>query len=99
MAHHNSAKKKIRRDEKFRLVNRRSRGNLKTALKKFRKALDEKNVELVTELFKPTLSIIDKSVQKNACHANKADRLKSRLTKHYNKLLAEVENTAGKEAE
>ncbi len=88
MAHHKSAKKKIRHDEKRRVINRRNRGELRTSVKKFRLAIADENLELATELFKPTLAKIDKSVQKGVAHTNKADRLKSRLTKHYNKLVA-----------
>jgi len=39
-------------------------------------------------LLRPTLSLIDKSIQKGILHQNTADRYKSRLTLRYNALLA-----------
>lgn len=99
MAYHKSAKKKFRRDEKQRVVNRKNRSLLRTDLKKFRSALADENIDVVKEMFKPTLSGIDKAVQKGSIHKNRADRLKSRLTRHHNKLMEKEAEVKAKKME
>jgi small subunit ribosomal protein S20 len=89
MAHTKSAIKKIRHDEKRRLVNKINTGKLRTGIKKFRALLEQNNVEGLKSSFPETLSLIDKSVHKRAILQNTAARLKSRLTKRYNKIVQE----------
>jgi small subunit ribosomal protein S20 len=90
MAHTKSAIKKIRHDEKRRLINKRNGSKLRTGIKKFRSLLDQKNKEELQKAFPQTLSLIDKSVHKKTILQNTAARLKSRLTKHYNDIVKET---------
>lgn len=97
MAHTKSAIKKIRHDEKRRLVNKRNTGKLRTAIKRFRALLEQKNVEGLQKALPETLSLIDKSVHKRTILQNTAARLKSRLTKHYNKIVGAGASTSESE--
>lgn len=86
MANHKSAKKRIRQTEKRNAVNRSNRSELRTQIKKLRSALSHSDKAGSTELLNPTVSIIDKAVNKGLIHKNTAARYKSRLTKHVSSL-------------
>ena len=78
MPNHKSAEKRVRQNEKRRVINRGNRTKVRTYIKKLRTALDSKqNVE---QVLPETISVIDKAVQKGVLHANAAARYKSRLT-------------------
>lgn len=82
MANHKSAEKRVRQNEKRRRINRSNRSKLRTQIKKLRAALALKDKEQTTVLLNPTISLIDKAVNKGIIHKNTAARYKSRLTKH-----------------
>lgn len=84
MPNHKSAEKRMRQNEKRRLVNRNNRGRLRTGIKKLRAALEGDAGALGT-LLPETISLIDKAVQKGVLHRNAAARHKSRLTVRANK--------------
>lgn len=86
MPNHKSAKKRVRQTEKRRDVNRSSKSNLRTQIKKLRSALTASDGNLSKELLNPTVSSIDKAVNKGILHKNTAARYKSRLTGHVAKL-------------
>ena len=86
MPNHKSAKKRVRQTEKRRDVNRSNRSNLRTQIKKLRSALTAGDKNLGQELLNPTVSSIDKAVNKGILHKNTAARYKSRLTGHVAKL-------------
>ncbi|MCD9187308.1 MAG: 30S ribosomal protein S20 [Pyrinomonadaceae bacterium] len=86
MANHKSAEKRIRQTEKRTAVNRNNRSRLRTQIKKLRAALLHNDKEQSTELLNPTISLIDKAVNKGIIHRNTAARYKSRLTKHVSNL-------------
>lgn len=88
MANHQSAKKRIRQNVKRRAINRSNRSSLRTQIKKLRAALAEGNKAAAQEQLQPTISIIDKMVNKNILHRNTAARYKARLTRHVNELAA-----------
>ncbi|MCO6509495.1 MAG: 30S ribosomal protein S20 [Aridibacter famidurans] len=88
MANHQSAKKRIRQNVKRRAINRSNRSSLRTQIKKLRAALAEGNKTAAQEQLQPTISIIDKMVNKNILHRNTAARYKARLTRHVNELAA-----------
>jgi small subunit ribosomal protein S20 len=88
MPNHKSAEKRVRQNERRRVVNRSNRSRLRTAVKELRSALD-KDGKNATELLPKTVSEIDKAVQKGVLHRNAAARQKSRLT-------ARVNHAAGK---
>jgi small subunit ribosomal protein S20 len=82
MANHKSAEKRIRQNAKRNGVNRANRSKLRTQIKKLRTALGGSDKAGSTELLNPTVSLIDKAVNKGIIHRNTAARYKSRLTKH-----------------
>lgn len=77
-----SAEKRVRQNERRRLVNRRNLSRLRTAIKKFRRLLLEKKVDEARQLLPHVYGVIDRTSQKGVIHANTAARYKSRLTKH-----------------
>ena len=80
MPNHKSAEKRMRQNEKRRLINRGNRGKLRTGIKKLRSALEGGEAGSAKELLPETVSLIDKAVQKGVLHRNAAARYKSRLT-------------------
>ena len=88
MANHKSAIKRNRQSQKRRAVNRSNTQRLRTQLKKIKLAIGANNKEDVQKLLAPTLSLIDKSIQKGVLHKNAASRQTSRLMHGVNGLLA-----------
>lgn len=86
MANHQSTKKRMRQNVKRRATNRNNRGRLRTQIKKLRSALAASDKSQSQAELQPTISLIDKMVNKNILHQNTAARYKSRLTKHVNEL-------------
>jgi small subunit ribosomal protein S20 len=86
MANHKSAEKRVRQNEKRKLINRANRSKLRTQIKKLRTALGAHDKAASGELLSPTVSLIDKAVNKGVIHKNTAARHKARLTKHVNEL-------------
>ena len=78
MAHHKSAKKRIRKSAKENLANRSNMSNLKTVIKKVESAKGKEEAE---QLLRDAISVLDKSVSKGIIHKNKAANKKSSLTK------------------
>jgi small subunit ribosomal protein S20 len=83
MAHHKSAKKRIRQDQKKRLTNRYYKKSTRTAIKQLREMDEKKDAET---FLKKVISMIDRLVKRNTWHKNRASNLKSKLTKHVNGL-------------
>lgn len=83
MAHHKSAKKKIRSAEKRRIENRYYARTMRNALRDFR-ALEDKAV--ATERLPKMVSIIDKLAKRSVIHKNKASNLKSKLMLQVNRM-------------
>jgi len=81
MAHHKSAKKRIRANEKRRIENRYYAKTMRNALRDFR-ALEDKAE--ATEKLPKMLSVIDKLAKRTVIHKNKASNLKSKLMKKVN---------------
>jgi small subunit ribosomal protein S20 len=80
MPNHKSAEKRDRQNVKRREVNRSNRSELRTQIKKLRTALTGNDKKQSQELLQPTVSLIDKAVNKGILHRNTAARHKSRLT-------------------
>jgi small subunit ribosomal protein S20 len=81
MATHKSALKKHRQNLARRERNRYHRSRLRTAVKKYRKAIGDGDLEQAKGMLPGLLSLVDKTVKLNALHANTGSRHKSRLTK------------------
>lgn len=86
MANHKSAEKRVRQNTKRNEINRSNRSKLRTQIKKLRSALTATDKKQSDELLVPTVSLIDKAVNKGLIHKNTAARYKSRLTKHVSEL-------------
>jgi len=86
MANHKSAEKRVRQNEKRNLINRSNRSELRTQIKKLRAAATSSDKAVTNELLGPTVSLIDKAVNKGVLHKNTAARYKARLTKKANSL-------------
>ncbi len=86
MPNHKSSEKRVRQNERRRAVNRSNRSNLRTQIKKLRSAVTASDKNQSLELLTPTISAIDKAVNKGILHRNTAARYKSRLTMHVGKL-------------
>lgn len=82
MANHKSAEKRARQNAKRNEINRSSRGRVRTQIKKLRAAIGSEDKAQSGELLAPTISVIDKAVNKGLIHKNTAARYKSRLTRH-----------------
>ena len=78
MAHHASAKKRIRQDAKKRIHNRYYKKSTRTAIQKLRGITDKAEAE---KFLPKVVSMIDRLAKRNQFHANKAANLKSKLTK------------------
>ncbi|MBN1350265.1 30S ribosomal protein S20 [candidate division KSB1 bacterium] len=83
MAHHKSAKKRIKTNLKSAANNRHYKSKMKTAIKKVIQTEDRAVAE---ENLKGAVSLLDKLATKKLIHKNKAANQKSRLVKHVNKL-------------
>ena len=86
MANHKSAEKRVRQNAKRKDINRNNRSKLRTSIKKLRTAVAGHDKAGSVELLQPTISLIDKAVNKGIIHRNTAARHKSRLTKHVSEL-------------
>ena len=82
MANHKSALKRVRQTVKRNEQNRSNRSKLRTQIKKLRGAVAGADKTASGELLTPTISLIDKAVNKGIIHRNTAARYKSRLSKH-----------------
>ena len=78
MANHKSALKRIRSNDKKRLVNRLQHKTTRNAIKKLKEAKSKKEA---AKLYPGVVSLIDKLAKKNVIHRNKASNLKSKLSK------------------
>jgi small subunit ribosomal protein S20 len=83
MAHHQSAKKRIRQTEAKRLHNKYYARTTRNAVRDLRNLSNKAEAE---EMLPKVSAMLDKLAKKNIIHGNKAANLKSSLTKHVNQL-------------
>ena len=83
MANHKSSIKRIRLIQRKKLHNRYYAKTARNAVRKLR-ATTEKTV--AAEFLPKVVAMLDKLAKRNIIHKNKAGNLKSKLTKHVNKL-------------
>ncbi|QVQ53613.1 30S ribosomal protein S20 [Spiractinospora alimapuensis] len=86
MANIKQQKKRIRQNEKRRMRNRAVKSSLKTAVRKFREAVDAGNVDEATELQRAAARQLDKAASKGIIHKNQAANRKSALASRLGKL-------------
>ncbi|MGE5204761.1 MAG: 30S ribosomal protein S20 [Chlamydiota bacterium] len=80
MANHFSALKRARQTEKRTARNRNNRSQLRSALRKMRESIASGNREQAEQIYRETVSVLDKAIQKGVLHQNTASRYKSRLS-------------------
>ncbi len=83
MATHKSAKKRIRTNERRRVINQQGASRIKTSVKKVLAATNKEEAE---KLYKIAVSVLDKGTTKGLIKKNTASRKKSMITRHLNKL-------------
>lgn len=83
MAHHKSAIKRIKTNEKSRQYNKHYRNETNSVVKS---VLGSKSKEDGSSKMKSAFKLIDQLVHKNIIHKNKAANQKSQLSKHVNSL-------------
>jgi small subunit ribosomal protein S20 len=86
LAHHKSALKRIKQNEKKRLRNRHVRSTLRTFVKNVREAVAGNNLDAAREALAAAIPVIDKAASKGVIHTSNASRSVSRLTKLVNTL-------------
>ena len=79
MANHVSSLKRARQTETRTAVNRANRSRVRTSLRDLREALAKGDLQAAQQLYRSTVSALDKSVQKGILHYNTVSRYKSRL--------------------
>ncbi len=83
MANHKSALKRIRSNEKKRVLNRYQHKTTRNAIKALRTSTEKADA---TAKLSAVISMIDKLAKRNIIHNNKASNLKSKLTRHVAKM-------------
>jgi small subunit ribosomal protein S20 len=86
MANHFSALKRARQTEKRTARNRANRSRLRTALRQLRESLAKGDKQSAEQVFRQTVSALDKAIQKGVLPENTASRYKSRLSIRLNAL-------------
>lgn len=80
MANTQSAKKRIRQNQKRRALNRWRLRTMRTAIKSFKKAVADGDLGKADETFRVASAVVDKTAQKGVIHRNQAARRKSRMS-------------------
>ncbi|MCI7778452.1 MAG: 30S ribosomal protein S20 [Eubacteriales bacterium] len=81
MANIKSAMKRVKVSKIQNMRNRMITSDLKTAIKKFDKALESDDRAAITEYYTVAVSKVDKAAAKGVIHKNAANRKKAQLTK------------------
>jgi small subunit ribosomal protein S20 len=82
MANHQSALKRARQTEKRTARNRANTSSLRTQLRDLRETIAKGDKAAAEQVYRKTVSALDKAIQKGTLHENTASRYKSRLGKH-----------------
>ncbi len=80
MANHFSALKRARQTPKRTARNRANTSRMRSQLRELREALAKGDKQAAEQVYRKTVSILDKSIQKGILHENTASRYKSRLS-------------------
>jgi small subunit ribosomal protein S20 len=86
MANHFSALKRARQTETRTTRNRSNSSRLRSELRGLREALAKGDKATAQQIFRKTVSALDKAIQKGVLHKNTAARYKSRLSARLNAL-------------
>ncbi len=83
-----SARKRVRTNEKRRLHNRVAKASLRTSLKRVATVAEAKDADALKRAAGEALSVIGKTRQKGVINRRRAARLQSRVQRTLNKALA-----------
>lgn len=84
MAHSNSAKKRVRQNEKRRLINRWRKSAVKESIRAFDESVAAGRTDEAAAQLKEVYKRLDKTAAKGTIHKKTVARKKSRLTKRLN---------------
>jgi len=79
MANHLSALKRARQTERRTTRNRANTSALRTQLRELRETIAKGDKASAEQMYRKTVSALDKAIQKGTLHENTASRYKSRL--------------------
>lgn len=82
------AKKRLRQNVVRRNRNRAVKSKLRSAIRKFRETVAAGDYMAAQQLRTATAKLLDQAAAKGVIHANKAARLKSRMSNHVKKAAA-----------
>lgn len=91
MASHVSAIKRARQNEKRRLRNLHVRSTVKSAVKKVREAVSQKDWDAAQKALAKAIPLIQKACAKGVFHRNTRSRKISRLTREVNAIRAQIQ--------
>jgi len=80
MANHFSALKRARQTETRTARNRANTSRLRTSLRELRESIAKGDKTAAEQVYRKTVSALDKAIQKGILHENTASRYKSRLS-------------------
>ncbi len=89
MANIKSAEKRIDVTARNTARNKSNKSAMKTQIKKYNKAIENKDVTTAEQLLPKTFEVIDKTVTKGAIHKNQANRRKGILASELETLKKE----------
>jgi small subunit ribosomal protein S20 len=81
MANHFSALKRARQTERRTARNRANASRLRGTLRELRETIEKGDKSAAEKVYRTTVSVLDKAIQKGTLHENTASRYKSRLGK------------------
>ena len=88
MANLQSAKKRIKQNDRSRVRNRSRRSVIKTETRRLLEAIHDGDVQLARSLFSQVTKTLDQTAAKGTLHRNAVARQKSRLAKRVNAAVA-----------
>ncbi|PYX58889.1 MAG: 30S ribosomal protein S20 [Acidobacteria bacterium] len=80
MANHFSALKRARQTERRTARNRANTSRLRSALRELRETIAKGDKQAAEQVYRQTVSALDKAIQKGTLHDKTASRYKSRLS-------------------
>ena len=87
-----SAEKRVRIIEKKTAQNRAVKSRISTFIKKFKAAINNKDIEASQNAYNDVVSLLDKAASDNVIHKNSANRKKAHYGKLLNNLKKEAQN-------
>ncbi len=94
MAHHKSAKKRIKTSEKRHLRNKAVKSTVRTYIKRSRAYIEAGDLDAAEKAANDAIQALDKAAEKGILHKNNVARRKSRLMASLNKAKAQTQQAA-----